>query len=370
LSYSHNLVNRDKRLKVGVLGATGMVGQRFVALLEKHPWFELSLVAASPSSAGKRYDAAVAGRWVLKTPVPDLTAGLIVQDASRVDTIASGVDFVFCAVDLPKDETAKLEESYARAETPVVSCNSAHRGTPDVPMMIPEINPDHASIIEAQRRRLHARRGFVAAKPNCSVQSYVPALHPLSAFGLQRVSVCTYQSVSGAGKTLESWPEMADNVIPFIKGEEEKSEKEPLKIWGTVRDGRIVPAAAPVISAQCIRVPTSDGHLAAVSVGFAKKPAREEILHAWASFRGKPQTLRLPSAPEPFLTYFDDEARPQTRLDRDLHNGMGVAMGRLREDPLFDWRFVALSHNTLRGAAGGAVLTAELLTEEGWLTPK
>ena len=360
----------SKKLKVGVLGATGMVGQRFVSLLENHPWYEVTLVAASESSAGKRYAEAVAGRWALKAPIPTATAGLTVCNASEVARIAGEVDFVFCAVDMPKEETAKLEEDYARAETPVVSNNSAHRATPDVPMMVPEVNPEHVAIVDAQRRRLGTKRGFIAVKPNCSLQSYVPALHPLMKFGPKRVAVATYQAISGAGKTFESWPEMIDNVIPFIKGEEEKSEKEPLKIWGQVRDGRIVNATAPVFTAQCIRVPASDGHLAAVFATFEKKPAKEEVLELWRSFEGKPQKLGLPSAPKPFLTYFEEDARPQTRLDRDAGKGMAITIGRLRPDALFDYRFVCLSHNTIRGAAGGAVLTAELLTAEGYIQPK
>jgi aspartate-semialdehyde dehydrogenase len=359
-----------KKLKVGVLGATGMVGQRFVSLLDDHPWYEVAIVAASASSAGKRYADAVAGRWALQAPVPPAVAGLTVANASEIARIAPEVDFVFCAVDMTKEETAKLEEDYARAETPVVSNNSAHRWTPDVPMMVPELNADHAGIIEAQRRRLGTRRGFIAVKPNCSIQSYVPALHPLMSFGPKRVAVATYQAISGAGKTFESWPEMIDNVIPFIKGEEEKSEKEPLKIWGTIRDGRIVNAAEPVITAQCIRVPVTDGHLAAVFAAFERKPSREEILERWRSFEGKPQKLGLPSAPRPFLSYFEDDARPQTKLDRDAGNGQAVTIGRLRPDAIFDYRFVCLSHNTVRGAAGGAVLTAELLSAEGYLQAK
>ncbi len=360
----------QRKLRVGVLGATGMVGQRFVALLENHPWFELALTAASGRSAGQPYAQAVSGRWALKTRLPAKAASLIVADASDVAAIAPQVDFVFCAVDMPKDETARLEDAYARAETPVVSNNSAHRATPDVPMMVPELNADHARVIEYQRKRLGVSRGFVAVKPNCSLQSYVPAIHPLMRFTPTRVAVCTYQAISGAGKTFETWPEMVDNVIPFIKGEEEKSEKEPLKIWGRIQDGRIVPAGSPVISAQCIRVPVTDGHLAAVYVSFGKKASRDEIINLWREFSGPPQQLGLPSAPKPFLTYFEDDARPQTRLDRDLGDGMGVAIGRLRPDSIFDWRFVALSHNTLRGAAGGAVLTAELLTKEGWIQAK
>ncbi len=360
----------SKKLKVGVLGATGMVGQRFLSLLENHPWYEVALVAASGSSAGKRYADAVAGRWALKTKIPPAMAGLTVGNASDVARIAGEVDFVFCAVDMPKEETAKLEEDYARAETPVVSNNSAHRATPDVPMMVPEVNPEHVRIVDAQRRRLGTKRGFIAVKPNCSLQSYVPAIHPLMKFGPKKIAVATYQAISGAGKTFETWPEMLDNVIPFIKGEEEKSEKEPLKIWGQMKDGRIVNATEPVFTAQCIRVPATDGHLAAVFASFETKPAKEEVLELWRSFEGKPQKLGLPSAPKPFLTYFEEDARPQTRLDRDAGNGMAITIGRLRPDVLFDYRFVCLSHNTVRGAAGGAVLTAELLTAEGYIQPK
>jgi aspartate-semialdehyde dehydrogenase len=358
------------KLKVGVLGATGMVGQRFVSLLGDHPWFELAAVAASPASAGKMYGDAVAGRWTLGTEIPTAANKLVVSDAADIKRMASQVDFVFCAVDMDKAATAKLEEDYAKAEVPVVSNNSAHRWTPDVPMMIPEINNDHAAIIEAQRKRLGSSRGFIAVKPNCSIQSYVPAIHPLKSFGPTKIAVCTYQAVSGAGKTLESWPEMVDNVIPFIKGEEEKSEQEPLKIWGTMQGGKIVNATSPAITAQCIRVPVSDGHMAAVFVAFEKKPSREQILSAWKEYSGKPQALGLPSAPKPFLTYFEEDNRPQTKLDRDLGNGQAVSIGRLRPDHVFDWRFVALSHNTVRGAAGGAVLTAELLHAEGYLSRK
>ncbi|MEO8841831.1 MAG: aspartate-semialdehyde dehydrogenase [Kofleriaceae bacterium] len=356
-----------KKLSVGVLGATGMVGQRFVALLADHPWFEVTAVAASPASAGKSYAEAVAGRWTMPTPVPASTAKLTVGNASDIAAVAAQVDFVFCAVDMAKAEIAKLEEAYARAEVPVISNNSAHRWTPDVPMMVPEINAHHAAVIEAQRKRLGTTRGFIAAKPNCSIQSYVPAIHPLLAFGPTKLAVCTYQAISGAGKTFESWPEMVDNVIPFIKGEEEKSEQEPLKIWGAIEHGKIVAAKSPVITAQCIRVPVSDGHMAAVFVAFDNKPSREQILAAWSEFGGKPQQLGLPSAPKPFLQYFDEDDRPQTKLDRDLGAGQAISIGRLRPDPVFDWRFVALSHNTVRGAAGGAVLTAELLKAEGYL---
>jgi aspartate-semialdehyde dehydrogenase len=360
----------SKKLKAGVLGATGMVGQRFVSLLAEHPWFEITAVAASPSSAGKTYKDAVAGRWTLPGPVPAAAAALTVLDASNIDAVAQQVDFVFCAVDMDKAATAKLEEDYARAETPLVSNNSAHRWTPDVPMMVPEINSDHQAVIEFQRRRLGTQRGFIAVKPNCSIQSYVPAIHPLLGFGPRRMAVCTYQAISGAGKTFESWPDMVDNVIPFIKGEEEKSEQEPLKIWGQINDGKIMTAASPVITAQCIRVPVSDGHMAAVFVAFDKKPSRDEILGAWKAYSGRPQQLQLPSAPSPFLSYFEEDNRPQTRLDRDAGNGQGISIGRLRPDSVFDWRFVALSHNTVRGAAGGAVLTAELLKADGYLAAK
>jgi aspartate-semialdehyde dehydrogenase len=360
----------QKKLKVGVLGATGMVGQRFVSLLENHPWYEVTLVAASANSAGQRYADAVKGRWAMKSAIPAATAALTVKNASEIAAIAGEVDFVFCAVDMSKEETAKLEEDYAKHETPVISNNSAHRATPDVPMMIPEINPEHVQVIEAQRKRLGTARGFIAVKPNCSLQSYVPAIHPLMKFGPKKIAVCTYQAISGAGKTFETWPEMVDNVIPFIKGEEEKSEKEPMKIWGRVEGGKIVAAQDPVITAQCIRVPVSDGHLAAVFVQFDKKPSKDDVLELWKSYSGKPQKLALPSAPKPFLTYFEEDARPQTRLDRDAGNGQGITIGRLRPDAVFDWRFVALSHNTVRGAAGGAVLTAELLTAEGWIQAK
>jgi aspartate-semialdehyde dehydrogenase len=357
-------------LKVGVLGATGMVGQRFVTLLDEHPWFRVVAVAASAKSAGQRYRDAVAGRWAMSATVPARAGELLVRDASDVVGISNDVDFVFCAVDMTKDETRALEDAYARQETPVISNNSAHRATPDVPMMVPEVNPEHAQLIVAQRRRLGTRRGFVAVKPNCSLQSYVPAIHPLLDLAPSRISVATYQALSGAGKTLASWPEMADNVIPFIKGEEEKSEQEPLKIWGRIDTDHIASARTPIISAQCYRVPVSDGHMAAVSVSFDKKASREDILGRWREFSGRPQKLGLPSAPHPFLVVHDDDARPQTRLDRDAGNGMAIAVGRLRADPIFDYRFVGLSHNTVRGAAGGAILTAELLVADGYLEAK
>jgi aspartate-semialdehyde dehydrogenase len=344
-----------------------MVGQRFVSLLETHPWFSVTAVAASAKSAGRTYAEAVGGRWALTSPVPERVGGLVVRNASDVASVASDVDFVFCAVDMTKEETRALEDAYARSETPVVSNNSAHRATPDVPMMLPEVNPEHAAAIVGQRQRLGTRRGFVAVKPNCSLQSYVPALHPLRDLGLDSVTVATYQAISGAGKTFATWPEMTDNVIPFIKGEEEKSEQEPLKIWGTMDKGVIVPLRDPFLTAQCIRVPVSDGHMAAVFVSFAKEVSKEEILKRWREFVGRPQKLGLPSAPSPFLTYFEDEARPQTRLDRDLGRGMGIGIGRLRVDTRTTARFVALSHNTIRGAAGGAILTAELLVADGYI---
>jgi aspartate-semialdehyde dehydrogenase len=360
----------EQKLKVGIIGATGMVGQRFVTLLANHPWFEVGCLAASPRSAGKTYQEALGGRWVMSKPIPDRIAALTVKNANEVATVCAEVDFVFCAVDMPKDEIKKLENAYAKAETPVISNNSAHRWTPDVPMIIPEINSDHIRIIEAQRRRLGSKYGFIAVKPNCSLQSYVPALHPLLPFGVTEVVVSTYQAISGAGKTFRDWPEMLDNVNPYIGGEEEKSEKEPLKIWGKIAGNEIVNATAPVISAQCIRVPVSDGHLATVSVRFARKPATEEIIARWNNYNGRAQQLNLPNAPQPFITYFTEADRPQTRLDRDLQNGMGIAVGRLRPDNLYDYKFVALSHNTLRGAAGGGVLSAELLKAEGYLRAK
>ncbi len=358
------------KLKAGVIGATGMVGQRFVTLLEGHPWFDVTLVAASARSAGKTYAEAVEGRWSMTKPVPAAVGKLTVVDAAKVEEIAAAVDFVFCAVDMPKPETLALEEAFARAETPVVSNNSAARGLADVPMLIPEINFPHLGALAAQKKRLGTKRGFIVVKPNCSLQSYVPALHPLFEFGPTDVLACTYQAISGAGKTFASWPEMTDNVIPFIKGEEEKSEVEPMKIWGAVEGGRIVNASSPRITTQCLRVPVSDGHMAAVFVSFNKKPSREDILARWRNFASRPAELKLPSAPSPFLRYFEDDSRPQTKLDRDLGNGMAVSVGRLRPDKIFDWKFVCLSHNTIRGAAGGGILSAELLKAEGLLYPK
>jgi aspartate-semialdehyde dehydrogenase len=347
-----------------------MVGQRFVSLLDGHPWFDVAVVAASSKSAGQTYRDATSARWTMTTAIPAAVGDLVVRDASDVASVADQVDFVFCAVDMTKEQTRALEDAYALRETPVISNNSAHRATPDVPMMVPELNPEHAEVIATQRRRLGTRRGFVAVKPNCSLQSYVPAIHPLLDLRPVKVAVATYQAISGAGKTLASWPEMVDNVIPFISGEEEKSEQEPLKIWGRVEDGRIVPARVPTFSAQCIRVPVSDGHMAAVFLSFERKPSKEDILGRWREFSGKPQKLGLPSAPNPFLHYLEDDARPQTRLDRDSGKGMAISIGRLRTDALFDYRFVALSHNTVRGAAGGAILTAELLVADGYIEAK
>lgn len=357
-----------KQYNVAVIGATGMIGQRFISLLEHHPWFHVTTLAASAHSAGKTYEQAVSGRWMMSTPIPEAAKSIVVKDAvADAEEIAHSVDFAFCAVDMKKDEIRALEETYAKYECPVMSNNSAHRFTPDVPMMIPEINDDHAQIIEAQRKRLGTKRGFVAVKSNCSLQSYVPALHPLKEWGITKVLACTYQAISGAGKNFETWPEMVDNVIPFIGGEEEKSEKEPLKIWGTVSDSEIIPASTPSITTQCIRVPVTDGHLAAVFVSFEKKPTIEEIKNAWKNFAGYPQQHNLPSAPKQFLTYFEEDNRPQTKLDRNLENGMGVSVGRLREDSQYDYKFVCLSHNTIRGAAGGAVLMAETLASKGYL---
>lgn len=351
---------------VGVIGATGMVGQRFLTLLADHPYFEVTALAASARSAGKTYREAVGDRWKMATPIPEQLADMTVIDATQIDELKRRCNFVFCAVDMKKEEIRALEEAYAKAELPVVSNNSAHRWTPDVPMVIPEINAAHLSVIEAQRKRLGTKRGFIAVKPNCSIQSYVPALTPLLQFEPYEVVATTYQAISGAGKTFREWPEMIDNVIPYIGGEEEKSEQEPLRIWGHVENGQIVKAAAPIITTQCIRVPVTDGHTAAVFVKFRKKPSKAEILAAWRSFSGLPQELELPHAPAQFITYFEEDNRPQTALDRGLYGGMGVSVGRLREDALYDWKFVGLSHNTLRGAAGGAVLIAELLHRKGY----
>ena len=360
----------EKKLRVCILGATGMVGQRFITLLENHPWFEVVTVAASPRSAGRTYEEAAKGRWKMTTPMPEAVKGLIVKDVNDVDAVAPDVDFVFSAVDMSKEEIKAIEETYAKTETPVVSNNSAHRWTPDVPMVVPELNPEHLAVIADQRKRLGTTRGFIAVKPNCSIQSYTPALHALRDFGIKTVVATTYQAISGAGKTFKDWPEMVDNVIPYIGGEEEKSEQEPLRIWGRVENGQIVKAESPVITTQCIRVPVSDGHTAAVFVDFEKKPSKEEIIERWNSFRGLPQELKLPSAPKQFIRYFEEDNRPQTALDRNYENGMGVCVGRLREDIVYDYKFVGLSHNTIRGAAGGGVLIAELLTAQNYITAK
>jgi len=360
---------KDK-FKVGIVGVTGMVGQRFITLLENHPYFQISAIAASISSSGKTYENAVKNRWKMSTPIPERIKDMIVQDASIVEEFCSQVDFVFCAVDMKKEEIKALEEAYAKCETPVISNNSANRWVKDVPMVIPEINDSHLAIIDYQRKRLGTKTGFIAVKPNCSIQSYVPLLTPLLKFKPITVIASTYQAISGASKTFETWPEILDNVIPYIGGEEEKSEQEPLKIWGTIENGEIVKAKSPIISTQCIRVPVLDGHLATVFVKFENKPTKEEILELWKNYKGKPQLLKLPSAPKQFITYFEEDNRPQTNLDRDLENGMGISCGRLREDSVFDYKFVGLSHNTIRGAAGGAVLIAELLKEEGYLVKK
>ena len=360
------------KYKVGIIGATGMVGQRFITLTDNHPWFDTVVLAASSRSAGKTYEEAIGSRWAMETPLPDWAKTLRIHDAvADAKQIAEQVDFVFCAVDMKKEEIRALEECYAKYECPVVSNNSAHRFTPDVPMIIPEINASHLQIIEAQKKRLGTHRGFIAVKSNCSLQSYVPALHPLKdVYGLEKVLVCTYQAISGAGKTFETWPEMIDNVIPYIGGEEEKSEQEPLKIWGSIQNGEIVKAPRPVITAQCLRVPISNGHMAAVFASFARKPDLDEIKQLWKEYRGRPQELNLPHAPKQFLHYFEEDNMPQTRLQRNLEGGMAISIGRLRPDTQYDLKFVCLSHNTLRGAAGGAVLLAELLCAEGYIDKK
>ncbi len=357
-----------KKYKVGIVGATGMVGQRFITLLENHPWFDITALAASSRSAGKKYKEVAEKRWMMDVPYSERVGEMVVMDATAdIAKIASMVDFVFCAVDMKKDEIKALEEEYAKHECPVVSNNSAHRHTPDVPMVIPELNPEHTTVIESQRKRLGTKRGFVAVKSNCSLQSYVPAIFPLNKFGVKDVLVCTYQAISGAGKNFETWPEMVDNVIPFIGGEEEKSEIEPLKIYGKVEGDEIVPATSPAFTAQCIRVPVTNGHMGAVFVRFENKPSKEEIIEIWDNFKGVPQDLDLPSAPKKFLNYFVEDNMPQTKLQRELEGGMAVSIGRLREDTQYDYKFVCLSHNTLRGAAGGAVLLAELLCAQGYM---
>ena len=359
-----------KKLRVGIIGATGMVGQRFIMLLNEHPYFEINALVASPRSAGQKYGKAVLGRWKMQDACPDRILNMSVISSEDIDTVKELCDFVFCAVSMSKEETRALEERYARAEIPVVSNNSANRWTPDVPMVIPEINDAHLQVIEAQRARLGTKRGFIAVKPNCSIQSYVPLLTPLMQFGIKEVVATTYQAISGAGKTFNEWPEMVDNLIPFIGGEEEKSEKEPLRVWGRVENGQIVPATEPVITTQCLRVPVTDGHTAAVFVTFREKPSMEEMKAIWAEFKGRPQELELPTAPKQFLHYFEEDDRPQAKLDRDLEGGMAVTVGRLRPDTQYDYKFVCLSHNTLRGAAGGAVLLAELLCAKGYIEAK
>ncbi len=360
----------DKKLKVGVLGATGMVGQRFIALLENHPWYEVVTVAASPRSAGKTYEAAVGGRWKMTTPMPEAVKNLVVMNVNEVEKVAAGVDFVFSAVDMSKEEIKAIEEAYAKTETPVVSNNSAHRWTPDVPMVVPEINPEHFQVIEFQKKRLGTKKGFIAVKPNCSIQSYAPALTAWREFEPYEVVATTYQAISGAGKTFKDWPEMEGNIIPFISGEEEKSEQEPLRLWGEVKDGVIVKAAEPTITCQCIRVPVLNGHTAAVFVKFRKKPTREELIDRLVSYKGLPQELKLPSAPAQFIQYMEEDNRPQITLDVDFEHGMGISVGRLRKDTVYDYKFVGMSHNTVRGAAGGAVLCAELLTAQGYIQAK
>jgi len=360
----------SNKLRVGILGGTGMVGQRFISLLEDHPWFEVVAVAASPRSAGKTYEEAVGGRWKMPKAMPEAVKKLEVLNVNEVEKVAALVDFVFSAVDMSKDEIKAIEDAYAKTETPVVSNNSAHRWTPDVPMVVPEINPEHFGVIQSQKERLGTKRGFVAVKPNCSIQSYAPALHALKEFGPKMVVATTYQAISGAGKTFTEWPEMVENVIPFIGGEEEKSEQEPLRLWGEIKGGQIVKAEGPKITTQCIRVPVLDGHTAAVFVSFEKKPTKEEIIERWVNYKGLPQELELPSAPKQFIQYLEDDNRPQVVLDKDFENGMGISMGRLREDSVYDYKFVGLSHNTVRGAAGGAVLCAELLKAQGYIEAK
>lgn len=360
----------SEKLKVGILGATGMVGQRFISLLENHPWFEVVTLAASPRSAGKSYEEAVGNRWKMDTPMPEKVKNIIVKNVNEVEAVAEEVDFVFSAVDMSKEEIKAIEEAYAKTETPVVSNNSAHRWTPDVPMVVPELNPEHLEVIKYQKERLGTKKGFIVVKPNCSIQSYTPALHALKEFKPIEVVATTYQAISGAGKTFKEWPEMIENIIPYIGGEEEKSEQEPLRIWGKIEDGKIVKADTPVITTQCIRVPVLNGHTAAVFVKFEKKPTKEQILKAWKEFKGLPQELNLPSAPKQFIQYLEDDNRPQVTLDVNYENGFGISMGRLREDTIYDYKFVGLSHNTIRGAAGGGVLIAELLKAQGYITKK
>lgn len=363
-------MNMEKKLRVGVLGATGMVGQRFITLLANHPWYEITAVAASPRSEGKTYEEAVGGRWKMQTPMPDAVKNMVVMNVNEVEKVAAAVDFVFSAVDMTKEEIKAIEEAYAKSETPVVSNNSAHRWTPDVPMVVPELNPEHYEVIEFQKKRLGTTRGFITVKPNCSIQSYAPVLTAWKEFEPYEVVATTYQAISGAGKTFGDWPEMVENVIPYIGGEEEKSEQEPLRLWGEIKDGVIVKAVEPVITCQCIRVPVLDGHTAAVFVKFRKKPTKEQLIEKLVNFKGLPQELELPSAPTQFIQYLEEDNRPQVKMDVDFENGMGISVGRLREDSIYDYKFIGLSHNTLRGAAGGAVLSAELLTAKGYIQAK
>ena len=360
----------EKKLRVGILGATGMVGQRFLSLLENHPWFQVVTVAASPRSAGKTYEEAVGGRWKMATPMPESVKNLVVMDVNQVEAVAASVDFVFSAVDMSKEEIKAIEEAYAKTETPVVSNNSAHRWTPDVPMVVPEINPEHFQVIESQRKRLGTKKGFIAVKPNCSIQSYAPVLTAWKEFEPYEVVATTYQAISGAGKTFKDWPEMVENIIPYIGGEEEKSEQEPLRLWGTVEDGVIVKAKEPVITCQCIRVPVLDGHTAAVFVKFRKQPTKEQLIEKLVTFSGLPQQLKLPSAPGQFIQYLEEDNRPQVSMDVNFEKGMGISVGRLRPDTVYDYKFVGLSHNTVRGAAGGGILCAELLTAQGYIEAK
>ena len=360
----------SNKLRVGILGGTGMVGQRFVSLLENHPWFEVVTIAASARSAGKTYEEAVGGRWKMDTPMPEAVKNIVVKNVADVEAVASEVDFCFSAVDMTKDEIKRIEEEYAKTETPVVSNNSAHRWTPDVPMIVPEINPEHLEVIESQKKRLGTTNGFICVKPNCSIQSYTPVLTAWKEFEPSLAVVTTYQAISGAGKTFKDWPEMEHNIIPYIGGEEEKSEKEPLRVWGRVEGGKIVPADGPLITSQCIGVPVLNGHTAAVFVNLNKKPSKDELIQAMESFSGEPQSLGLPSAPKQFIRYMTEDDRPQVSLDVDYEGGYGITIGRLREDSYFDWKFVGLSHNTVRGAAGGGVLMAELLKAKGFITAK
>ncbi|MCC8142441.1 MAG: aspartate-semialdehyde dehydrogenase [Lachnospiraceae bacterium] len=362
----------SEKLRVGILGGTGMVGQRFLSLLEEHPWFEVTTIAASPRSAGQRYEDAVADRWKMTTPMPEAVKDIVVMNVNEVERVAADVDFVFSAVDMSKDEIRAIEEAYAKTETPVVSNNSAHRWTPDVPMVVPEINPQHMEVIKYQKQRLGTSRGFIAVKPNCSIQSYAPVLSAWMEYEPYEVVATTYQAISGAGKTFADWPEMVENVIPYISGEEEKSEKEPLRLWGSIDEekGVIIPATSPVITSQCVRVPVLNGHTAAVFVKFKKNPTKEELIRKMTEYSGIPQELGLPSAPAQFIRYMEEDDRPQVKLDVDYEYGMGISVGRLREDTVYDWKFIGLSHNTIRGAAGGAVLCAELLTAQEYIGAK